>query len=494
MYTEDTFKIPVTNIPLIHQDETAYSWYRRISLLNCGTHPIALGLRLFDARYAALSHDFPDRVRRLLQMLGEDSRDSALEFSRQHTLAGYYLPFLDADRAQLVLSYIDRGEPSDLKAHLGFLASRITASHPLKFCRACVEEELSTWGYAYWHVEDQSPSAWVCLKHDLLLEMSKNRRLPKQYRRWITPEEAPANQSPYKPRIEPNETLRRLTRFSALASQLEPGELSPDQLSATYARAMRAHGFLTDGGHLRLRRVIAFVRDIYAPCRGLPGFHILDNINDEWAGFIGLARQSTRPAHPFKHLLLISALFDRWSDFMAAYLSPEDELPVAPTSIPAAPDLRPERLRRLVEDLGLSLTAAARQVGITTTTASQWSAHLDIPYTKRTKTIDDNVLAACRALLRQGASRDKIADQLPISPTSITRLLAREPELREAWHAAIFAHRREENRAAFLVLLDENRGVPVKIIRTIPGNGYMWLYRNDRRWLTEHLPSLPEID
>jgi Tn7-like transposition protein D/TniQ len=489
--TADAFRVPIANVPTILYDETAYSWYCRLSTLNGDVPPVVLGNRAFNSPYSALAHDLPERVEKLICINNLPLGD-AMSFAREHTLAGYFLPFMSSARIKRIKTYMSDGTPKDIKMHMGVTASRVTGMHPLKSCSRCVETDRRDLGFAYWRLDHQAPSSWVCLRHRILLSMTELQKVPRHYRQWFRPgEQERLPDIANLPKAALN-VLDKLSEFSSKVSKLPPGHLSKDRLSRVYRQAFRGRDLATQQGVLRLQKIVPLIRETYGPCRSLPGFRVLDNVTDDWAGFVGAARPRARPAHPFKHLLLIALVFDRWEDFVDEIENPDPSGDIVSTPEPAIVDDRPERFRELVTSLDLSLTAAARQVGITTTTATQWAAKFGISYTPRTKTLDDAIFAAARKLLRKGLSRLAIADQLPISPASLTRLLSREPELRDEWRAAIFSQQQTTNRAAFLDLIERNPGVPVKALRRIPGNGYTWLYRHDRDWLIENLPFLPD--
>lgn len=491
--TQDAFSSPPANLPTIHDNETAYSWYYRIALLNGAKPPVPFSLWLFRSRYAALTHDFPNRVASMLQHAVLPDWHS-MDFARRHTLAGYFLPFSSLERIALFESYINEGSPKDLKMHLGIPASRLTAIHPLKFCNNCVNTDLSELGYAYWRIEHQYPSSWICLAHDVLLDQAELTKAPCHHRHWLTPDGVTPSKRKYHANEALMHVLRKLAVYSSALTKLAPGTLSEEALSRTYYRSLVEQNLATNAGVLRLRELVPTLKSMYQPCRTIPGFHILDSISDEWAGFVGIARRRGRPAHPFKHLLLIALLFENWTEFCEVLKRPIADEAAPEVDQTEPPDNRQDIFRRLVAECELSLSEAGRQVGISPTTATQWASRLGLSYVTRTKTLDEKLLSRCRSLLRKGFSRLTIAEKLPLSPGSITRLLAREPALRRQWHAAIEDNRRRENRTAFLKLLAENPGVPLKVLRRIPGNGYMWLYRHDRDWLIAHLPTLPIAD
>jgi len=60
----------------------------------------------------------------------------------------------------------------------------------------------------------------------------------------------------------------------------------------------------------------------------------------------------------------------------------------------------------------------------------------------------------------------------------------------EAWRIARFLEQRKVTRCWFTQAIQQNPTLTTRQIRRLPGNSYMWLYRNDREWLREHLPAI----
>ena len=139
---------------------------------------------------------------------------------------------------------------------------------------------------------------------------------------------------------------------------------------------------------------------------------------------------------------------------------------------------------------GLSISAAARQTGHSAGTGVRWAKLLGIPYTPRTKSLEAETLEQVRRLLAEGRPKPEITEITGISAVSLDRLISSEPKVRGAWNEARASAARETHRRRFIEVLADHPGLTVSEIRRIPGNGFHWLYRNDRQWLAEHLPAI----
>lgn len=134
--------------------------------------------------------------------------------------------------------------------------------------------------------------------------------------------------------------------------------------------------------------------------------------------------------------------------------------------------------------------AVCGQLGISPNQAIRHLGKVGVPYRRRPRVLTHETEKTLNQLLRSGEEREIIAETLGIRKSFIKDYLARHSELRKAWESAHDMRQRGCYREKFLRVLHENPGVPIKRIRRIPGNGFDWLYRNDRDWLASNLPGI----
>lgn len=335
----------------------------------------------------------------------------------------------------------------------------------------------------------------VCVRHRTALYVVRHHNTPVHRRGWILPRSGLAKD--WSAVEIGNSTqlaiLTRLAQFSAHAIQSAPASFTPDRLASTYQLALEAKGALTRGGSLRSPQLDALVEATYDGLHGLRGFTAFQAIAGPASNAAAsLSRRRPRKGHPFKHLLLITMLFESWEEFQSQYVdaeaATERRSKIEPTEgvphLPADRDL----FLRLMKEQGLSATAAAQLVGITTTTGITWAKAHGLTVSSRPKSLNAKLLKQVRALLVRGIDKQEITKKTGISETSLNRLIVSEPEVAQAWRSARLQKTRDLHRANFLSLLQTHKGVPIRVLRKIPGNGYAWLYRNDRPWLEQALP------
>ncbi|MBK9494706.1 MAG: TniQ family protein [Xanthomonadales bacterium] len=477
-------------LPLLQPLQTLYSWCGMTHALNSGVRATDTSIALFGQPYAGLRHDFPSNLDALCERTGYQLGE-ARQIALHHTLLGYFLPLVDAVRADRVLSSLKEGSIPQLNMQLGITASRIGGHHPLKACRACVAVSERETGGAFWRIDHQLPSSFVCRLHGTLLAAAWDAVTPVHRRRWLLPLGEPACTWTEHAGVTNRQfhVLDRLQSDSCAFAKLPAGRLDARRLASTYRTAMCQEGMATSRGNLKLERLVRLVRGHYYGLEHLPGMQVLMSITDEWPGLAAsLSRRVPRPGHPFKHLLLITCLFESWHAFLEAYDSSQET--GSKHSLPTVPDpLQVQRteFRRLVEEQHLSVRSASAQVGISTTTGVQWARQLGLAFTARPKALTRRVEAAIQRRLGRGDPVESIASAASVSVVTVRRVLGRSSETSQRRQTCVTGKKRDVARNSFSVLCSRNPGVPLSSLRSIKGNSYAWLYRNDREWLVRQL-------
>jgi transposase len=478
-------------LPVLHDNQTIYSWCGLTHALNGGTCARETSTILFGAPYAALSHDFPSRLVALERSTGYAlgrSRDIAL----RNTLLGYYLSIVRQAQAERILRLLRMGTIPHLKMLLGITASRVGGHHPLKGCERCFADDEASRGWAYWHVEHQLPSTLVCTKHHCPLYIAWDPVTPVHRRHWLLPRlnKLYAWTEIHVPSNAAMDCLLRLATDSERLMGLLPATLDPERLAKGYQRILRESGLATAHGNLRTVRLVSLIKSRYRGLEDLPGLAPLRAIGDQWPGLAAsLSRRTPRSGHPLKHLLLIGAISDSLDQFIEACaslpLSGRTDTPSLAEEVTTFNYL--ERFKELVAVHGKSLAAASHALGVSRTTGVQWAKRLKITYTSRGRPVPTKTVTKIRRLLMKGNSISSIAAASGVSMTTVYRIVGTHPEVSEKRRSDAFSRHRAAARRNFSATCSAMSDKGLKAIRSRPGNSYMWLYRNDHQWLQDRL-------
>ena len=484
------------HLPTLELEETLYSW--------CGTTHSRSGQasvrqtsqQLFGSDHAGRLHDFPSHLNTFhARTDGRFGEPRAIALS--HSLLGYYLPFRPFEDGQRILNAVLAGSLPDIKMRLGIPASRFGGYHPLRYCSECVRTNIDQIGWSVWQVQHQWPSSLVCRSHARPLVQLWHPITPVHRRKWLRPM-AGSGEGEEELRIGNDDALQSaltLADFSWHAAQLSPGAIDPRRMSDVLRQWARDRSCLTDTGSVRYKRLLALIERasgwLVEALAGVPHVGYRADLTNIIAA--ALSRSPT-PVHPLKHLLLATAMFDTWDVFWAAYscgtaLVTSTRAPrPAPSSRYLVPNQRNEFLRIL--RAGRSVRTASSTVGVSTGTGLKWAHQAGIPVASRPKKLNAAVLASIRGRLEQGIDRSTVAAEFDISVTSIHRLMSTDHVLRDAWASIRHDVARDANRYKVQETLVRSPSISAgELRRAVPG-AWAWLYRNDRNWLVEHLPSL----
>jgi hypothetical protein len=151
-------------VPDWRGDETLYSWAATFhaTLGNGSAHDTAL--LLFGTRHACKERDAPPGLNRFVSVTrgGLGSVESLL---LTRTPLGQFVPFLPSDRQAVLSARLTSETGLGWKLLCGMPASSLSDPSTLRYCEACVYEDLITWGLPRWRLPHQLAGVWVCLEH-----------------------------------------------------------------------------------------------------------------------------------------------------------------------------------------------------------------------------------------------------------------------------------------------------------------------------------------
>lgn len=471
-------------------DETVYSLLCRAHRIrNAGSFRATCAVAFGEVRLAAV-HDLPGH----LHVLSDGDRGGfgdARAVAWDHTILPYYLAWQTGDVRARVLQSCVTASAASVKARLGLLSSRLGASHPLKACPRCMEEDIARHGVAYWHRGHQWPGLWICLRHGTALRALTKRWngidrfgafLPDDSNLEAERRDLPCRTTAALAKMA--ECTRGFLRFA------EPAGLSTDVARRAYRLALQRGGLLKGRGTVAedgFAAVISRTLDDLAWIRDFA--RLTEDPSGVAARFLPLVCGNRPSRHPLKHLILIAALFDSWPEFQRSYVGcrtmPPEPAAAAmrrPTHADSACEKK-QALRQLLCESAVSLTDAARRLGVSTVTAQAWAASLGIPTPTRPKILTQQKRSQMVKALERGEDKARVAAQMHLSVGTVTRILRTEVGLHARWTEARRSRNRNDARQAWERAAQRDDRPSQKVLRTKNPAIYAWLYRNDRQWL-----------
>jgi TniQ/Tn7-like transposition protein D len=305
-------------LPILAPDETAFSLLARARCVGgYQSSTAASRIMLGDAR-AGLLFDFP-------RCLAELSRHMPGRLSDPVTLANkatglpFYTRFRHRPVAERAIQKMCGPSVAGLKDDLGLRASAVGALLTVKACPACIIEDAAAYGVAYWHRTLQLPGVTVCPVHHIPLIESATVRQGKQ-RGFFLPHELTWTHNTGQQRHprSPRRALRLANLAAAALSSSLPGGFNAETLYFTYRHGLKAGGFLSQGGRLRLA---SLKRHLQAHIENLPDTVRLcrPELSRETDALFNILRARHQTYNTLPHLVLIDFLFESWDHFASTY-------------------------------------------------------------------------------------------------------------------------------------------------------------------------------
>ncbi len=478
-------------------DETLYSLCCRFHYVSGNALDSQTTRQLFDHARHGAQHDFPSRINVFIARTNGLFAPNAKALIYEHTILRFYLPWRLEQQAQSIVQEMCAGNASKIKSQLGLLASRMRAHHPLKACPICMQVDRQQFGVSYWHLSHQLPGVWLCPIHACTLRVSamKSNGVGRFF--WCLPHD----DSFYAQTQGFNDTatIRALEGLATIATAILelPSDtyIDPGKLASTYRLALESRALLrgqtqialaeTAGQYLQFTKQLDFSGlDIQLP-------------TSQSQAVMQLARLLACPprsTHPLRHMLIILWLFGCWECFWNTYLQAKPCSEITPEPEPAANSLLDPRisaLMSLIQDQGMAVSAAAKQVGVAIQTAQHWASAHGVSIHRRPKTPSQKI-ALIRNDLRKGKNRAEIADKYQVSKQTVCRLLKTDPTLLAIWEKQHLESRVLATRRTWETVIKRNPTHILKELRTLEPSTYAWLYRHDRDWLTQSVESIPK--
>jgi len=464
-------------------DETFYSLVSRYHLLSGNRLPETTSTALFGRRRSGYQHDFPSPLNAFVERSHERLGNSQC-IARDRTILPMYLVSRNSTACVDAFEALATGvQATSLKYQLGLLTSRFRANHPLKACRSCIAEDVDMAGIATWRRSHQFPGIWVCQRHREPLLAASLKSTGVHRFGWLLPEAAGLAAEAFAD--QGADVLQALLRFAQIIGTWakQPTSSLPPTRLAQIARFR-----LLERGHRNRSQLTLDYVHAVAPLRVIPELHALPSTPAEAMNTINRWVFAPRgDTHPLRHLSLIFWLFEDWSEFEDTARRTTTEAacqPALPSEVALAGDTRRADLLRLMAE-GLSISAAARSLGIATQTAIAWATAAGVTVPKRPKKIKPDKCASLIEDLRGGLDKRELAGKYGLSVESITRVLRSEIGLAEAWHATRHSKAQTEARTRWQAAISAGKAKGLKHIRTLEPAVFAWLYRNDRVWLDQ---------
>jgi len=445
-------------------------------------------IELLNRRCVTLGTAFPSS----LNLISKDLRlpvNTIEELIEGHTILPCFKPFMNPAHYARIANSMATGAASCTKITLGLLASRVGAGDILRFCPLCAGDDCETIGVATWYRAHQFPGVLVCPYHgvplvafDCLAQRLKRTQLflPAAATKLIGPKNV-ANVD--------DRALEKLVIVSRLIAQLfllRGVPVDPQTWRNHYLAHLVDRNLSTASMRVRQQALRSALLDFWGSIRNLTPF---DSIfarcagDDSW--LTSLYRRPRATHHPLLHVLLIGFLAESIESFFGTDL-PSPTFTFAPDGqVSTATECK---IVALAAE-GRSMRQVAKELSLSVNTVLVKAEKLGIGFTRRSKKLDVAVRSRVRYALAAGDCIAHIVNTTGLSASTVNRILGADLGLQAQRATSVREKRQAHARDKLRVVAVASPSAGFKALKAALGADFTWLYRHDRAWLREQLPS-----
>lgn len=453
--------------------ETVFSWVARAHSYSGYPSFRNQSLKALQINTELASTEFPSYIAQLAKSSGVDKQ----WIVQYMTGINYYRPFQTQAQYQHLQTDLLSGNTASMQSCYGMVANRLLTEPVLKSCPACVAYDEAQHGFAYWHVIHQLTGMTCCPLHGVMLHSEKRIRSFAAQPETSEVVEASANEF-------------NLSTCIALAFIDEPISFEKDDLLRVLKNRLLEMGMVTACGNIRKRLLVPMMIEEIGKLSDCVHFKRLACGLMRGSYPANLFYQPHHQYHPLKYYFLIHCLFGSWERFkiaMEAQPEKEPKTPIEPTQCLTSL-IDNSLIIKYLKD-GDSMRKIAAQTSKSIAYIKKVAANNQIAVDKRPSKIFSVDERDIWRKLMVGIPTEVIAKEHGISQGAVELILGKFSELVTLRKAIRFNNKRQQCRQEIDSFCQCHPQCRQKEVRANCGASYMWLYKHDKCWLEQNLPS-----
>lgn len=300
-----------------YPDELLYSVFARYHFYSGNIDLKDTLTELFGKNSAIPSFEIGSYLRFLCNSLGGSYSPDRL--IQEHTLFPFYAPFLPGNRKRELLKDITSSDGRGIYTKIGIVAGSICKKDSIYYCPACAREELQTLGEAYSHREHQLQGVLMCPHHQRFLKKYPVKRHENSRVEYTRFEGALLELSDNcldegKHQEKYHEQLLRISNAAYYLLSNDLSRINKADILIRYKNLLYEKDLATN--RLRVKQ-----DELHDMVVGYYGSELLETLesgidkNDEYNWLRVATRGVARTVHPLRHILLIIFLTGDMDNF-----------------------------------------------------------------------------------------------------------------------------------------------------------------------------------
>jgi hypothetical protein len=482
----------LASFPNLYPDELLYSGIARYHQRSGNQGFKQTVEDLYGHRLVSSTIDLPSYLRELADRLSIDYAVDKL--INKHTLLPYYAPFLSEECYKKAVTLMEIGSPWGMvHVQLGLPACRVKNPDYLRFCSKCNQEDRAKFGEPYWHRVHQLPGVLLCPNHHIMLTCSKVWFSTKDHKHEFIPLSELEDLS-QKPTPFVLQEWDHLLYIAEQSKQLLDNSLLPiglEVLRQKYIQKLRSLGFVSNSGKKKMNSIVTEFKGFYGD--EFLRFSFSDIRADSKETWIHkLFRKPKNSCHPLRHLLVLRFLKEN----IDLITKNRAYLPFGAGPWPCLNKASDHYGETVINECKIhSCTKTRQPIGVFTCSCGFVYSRrgtdltIDDQYRRgRVKLFGHVWMNRLKELSQAGSSMRSMAAILGVDAGTVKNQLAKlNGDSKKCVKQLTQELRVRRNRMLKTITLYKDKGR--KTIQLMNAKDYVWLYRNDREWLFQHLPD-----
>ncbi|MBZ9689339.1 TnsD family transposase [Clostridium estertheticum] len=498
----------VSFFPMIYEGEILYSAIARYNIRSGNISPKATLEDVVGSRTVSAVMALPSNIDNFIKNMPINCKYTSEEIIYKHTLFPFYTAFLSPQRAENIYQLMKGDNGGDIYNSAGIMASSVKENTYFKFCPQCNKENKLRWGEFFWNRIHQIPSITICLKHETLLLNSKVLIHSQNKHEFICATEE--NCCMYNTVFYPNETLDRVSILAKDIEKLFNAKFSNMPMAwfeEQYTIKLIHLGIANVNGQIKQNELVKSFIDYYGE-EFLTAVQSTVSVEDESNWISMIVRKHRKTFHTIRHLLLMQYL---GLDLKELFKIKQEYKPFGDGPWPCLNGGAEHYLKPIVEKLEITYDCKGKKVigtficscgfiysrggpdvdkldrykiGRIKNFGSVWEERLKELFDKRLR-----LRAIARELRVDAKTVEKYADILGLELYWRTETVEKVADLA----IEIFNDNKKDKqhyRNEWRTLIGKFPKKSKTELRNMNKGVYIWLYRNDRKWLNESSPKV----
>ncbi|MDD4591927.1 MAG: TnsD family transposase [Parabacteroides sp.] len=300
-----------------YPDELLYSAFARYHFYSGNIDLKDTLTELFGKNSVIPSFEIGSHLEFLCKALGGGYSPASL--IQEHTIFPFYAPFLPENRKRELVKDITSSDGKGIYTKLGIVAGSICRKDSIYYCPVCAKEEIDILGEAYIHREHQLQGVMVCPHHGRILKKYPLKRHENSRVEYIRLDGSLLDFSDKNidENIFEGKYREQLLHISQAAYYLlvnNLSQISKADVLLRYKNLLYERGLATNNFRIKQDELYDLIVNYY----GTQLLGILESgldRNDEYNWLKVATRGVTRTVHPLRHILLILFLIGDMDTF-----------------------------------------------------------------------------------------------------------------------------------------------------------------------------------